>query len=331
MTQSQPSPNIILTGFMGTGKTTVGRLLAERLGREFVDIDDQIVAHFGKSIPEIFAEDGEAAFRVAEAQLCARLGEMAGLVISTGGGALVNPGNRAALAASGTILCLTASTDEILRRLDATQNRPLLPGSADERRARIRDLLHQRRHAYAAIPLQVDTTGRPDGYRASCANGGPNPDQAIQVELRFPATVRFAVVQSDQGYDPMMYVRRDCDGPASEIGCDDDGNGNLNPRIDFDVLNPGVYYVFIDAWGGEGRSVLSIQTSALEVCRSDDDCNGTAGVDGVCAPPQCAADGDLPSDGGVLLVEDGDGACKDVEGVVRDAIEASGRLDDGDD
>ena len=74
MTQSQPSPNIILTGFMGTGKTTVGRLLAERLGREFVDIDDQIVAHFGKTIPEIFAEDGEAAFRVAEAQLCARLG-----------------------------------------------------------------------------------------------------------------------------------------------------------------------------------------------------------------------------------------------------------------
>ena len=160
MTQSQPSPNIILTGFMGTGKTTVGRLLAERLGREFVDIDDQIVAHFGKTIPEIFAEDGEAAFRVAEAQLCARLGELAGLVISTGGGALVNPGNRAALAASGTILCLTASTDEILRRLDATQNRPLLPGSAEERRARIRDLLHQRRHAYAAIPLQVDTTGR---------------------------------------------------------------------------------------------------------------------------------------------------------------------------
>ena len=160
MTQSQPSLNIILTGFMGTGKTTVGRLLAERLGREFVDIDDQIVAHFGKTIPEIFAEDGEAAFRVAEAQLCARLGELAGLVISTGGGALVNPGNRAALAASGTILCLTASTDEILRRLDATQNRPLLPGSAEERRARIRDLLHQRRHAYAAIPLQVDTTGR---------------------------------------------------------------------------------------------------------------------------------------------------------------------------
>ena len=156
--------NIVLTGFMGTGKSTIGRLLAARLDRPFIDMDAVLTEQFGKPIPEIFAEAGEATFRVAEAQLCARLAEQEGLVISTGGGALVNPQNRAALAATGVLLCLTAGVDEILRRLDGLQDRPLLNGGAGgaglERSRRIRDLLHERRHAYAAIPLQVETTGR---------------------------------------------------------------------------------------------------------------------------------------------------------------------------
>jgi len=163
VSQNRTSPshkNIILTGFMGTGKTTVGALLAERLGREFVDMDSQIEAHFGKSIPEVFADEGEATFRVAEAQLCQQLSERQNLVISTGGGALVNPHNRHALAESGVLICLTATVDEIARRVAEMQDRPLLDVSAAERRQRIRDLLHERRQAYATIPQQVDTTGR---------------------------------------------------------------------------------------------------------------------------------------------------------------------------
>ncbi len=156
--------NIVLTGFMGTGKSSVGKLLAERLSRRFVDMDAVLAEQFGMPIPSIFAEAGEATFRAAEAHLCARLAEEEGLVISTGGGALVNPQNRAALAATGILLCLTASVDEILRRLDGLQDRPLLNGALGEsngaRSKRIRNLLNERRHAYAAIPLQIETTGR---------------------------------------------------------------------------------------------------------------------------------------------------------------------------
>jgi len=155
------SKNITLTGFMGTGKTTVGRLLAERLGHSFIDMDEQIEGNFGKSIAQIFAEDGEAAFRMAEVRLSMQLGERQGTVISTGGGALVNPENRKALGDSGPIICLTASVDEILRRVESASQRPMLPDDLEERRQRIRNLLHARRQAYASIPLQVDTSGRP--------------------------------------------------------------------------------------------------------------------------------------------------------------------------
>ena len=120
--------NITLTGFMGTGKSTVGRLLAERLDRPFVDMDEQLEAHFGKSIAEVFADEGEPAFRLAEIRLCTQLAEQQGLVISTGGGALVNPDSRHALAESGPVICLTASLDQILARIGQAADRPLLPG-----------------------------------------------------------------------------------------------------------------------------------------------------------------------------------------------------------
>ncbi len=160
MLQLPDDKNLILTGFMGTGKSTVGRLVAERLSRPLVEMDELISAHFGKSIPEIFAQDGETAFRVYEAQLCQRLAQQRGLVISTGGGALVNPANRQALAQTGVVVCLTATVDAILGRVEGATDRPLLPGTAEEKRRRIRDLLHERRAAYAAIAHQVDTTGR---------------------------------------------------------------------------------------------------------------------------------------------------------------------------
>lgn len=149
--------NITLTGFMGTGKSTVGRLLAARLGREFVDMDDRLVAHFGKPIADVFAAEGEEVFRLAEAQLCRELAAQTGLVIATGGGALVNPENRDALAAAGPVLCLSADPETIIERVEAATDRPLLPGGRDEKLARIRTLLGKRRSAYAAIPLQIPT------------------------------------------------------------------------------------------------------------------------------------------------------------------------------
>jgi len=151
--------NIILTGFMATGKTSVGRNLAARLNRPFVDMDDELVAHFGKPIREVFAQDGEAVFRTAEAALCAQLAQRSGLIISTGGGALVNPKNRELFAQTGTILCLRATPEEILRRVADTGERPLLNTAKAEQETRVRTLLNERRAAYGAIVHQVDTTG----------------------------------------------------------------------------------------------------------------------------------------------------------------------------
>ena len=186
--------NIVLTGFMGTGKTTVGLLLAERLDRTFIDVDTQIEAHFGKTIPEVFADEGEAAFRVAESQICARLGREQSLIVSTGGGALVNPGNRAALAESGTLICLTATLDEILSRLESMVNRPLLPDDPDEKRRRIRDLLYERRHAYAAIPQQIDTTGRDPAAIVDLVL------EALEADMEVPGMIRIPVVSPSNRY-----------------------------------------------------------------------------------------------------------------------------------
>lgn len=151
--------NVVVTGFMGTGKTTVGREVARRLGRPFVDMDAEIEAWTGKSIPRIFVEDGEAAFRQMEAALCEELSAQQGLVIATGGGALVDSNNRALMMKSGTVVCLTCDVDKILHRVNAGGNsdRPLL--NVADPHAEIERLLEVRREAYAAIPWQIDTTG----------------------------------------------------------------------------------------------------------------------------------------------------------------------------
>ncbi|MBK8049407.1 MAG: 3-dehydroquinate synthase [Anaerolineales bacterium] len=151
--------NIVLTGFMGTGKSTVGRLLAAELGRRFVDMDVVLEAQYGKPISAVFAEEGEEHFRAAEALLCRTLAADPGLVISTGGGALLNPESRAAFSETGVIVCLMASEDEILRRLAAADDRPLLAGEEGKRRERIHALLRQRRAVYGSFPAQIDTDG----------------------------------------------------------------------------------------------------------------------------------------------------------------------------
>jgi shikimate kinase/3-dehydroquinate synthase len=149
--------NIAITGFMGTGKSAVGEEVARRLGWPFVDMDDVIVERAGKSIPRIFAENGERAFRALESQVCADLSAQAGLVIATGGGALVNADNRRVMMRGGTVVCLNADPDEILRRVGDDDGRPLL--NVPDPRARIAELLDVRRAAYQAIPWQIETTG----------------------------------------------------------------------------------------------------------------------------------------------------------------------------
>ncbi|PKO21783.1 MAG: 3-dehydroquinate synthase [Chloroflexi bacterium HGW-Chloroflexi-1] len=151
-----PAPNIILTGFMGTGKTTVGKEVAARLGRRFVDLDDLIVERAGKSIPDIFAQDGEPAFRDLESAVCQELREPAGLVIATGGGAVIDPANREALSAGGVIICLEAAAEVIVARLAGGNGRPLLSGP--DRGQRIADLLAQRADAYKPLPHHLDTS-----------------------------------------------------------------------------------------------------------------------------------------------------------------------------
>jgi shikimate kinase/3-dehydroquinate synthase len=158
------SSNLILTGFMGTGKTRVGREVAGQLGRPLVDMDAEIESRAGKPIPRIFAEEGEAAFRRMEAALCEELSTQGGLVIATGGGTLVHRVNRALMMRSGTVVCLTCQLDQILRRVGVAAggsetgawDRPLLD-TADPR-AEAERLLAERRQAYAAIPWQIDTT-----------------------------------------------------------------------------------------------------------------------------------------------------------------------------
>ena len=106
--------NIVLTGFMGTGKSTVGRLLAERLGYEWIDTDEFIETAHGP-IPEIFATGGEEAFRTLERTVTAKLAERDGQVISTGGRLMLDPANAAALDGA-VVFCLTADADTIAAR-----------------------------------------------------------------------------------------------------------------------------------------------------------------------------------------------------------------------
>jgi len=149
---------IVLTGFMGTGKSAVGRRLAERLGVPFLDLDDLIERSAGMTISDIFAREGEAGFRRREREVIASLAGRQGCVIATGGGAVLDPENLRALKEGGLIVCLRAEPETILRRVGAQTQRPLL--QTPDRMARIRELLDQRAPAYESADLSVDTTAR---------------------------------------------------------------------------------------------------------------------------------------------------------------------------
>ena len=153
--------NIVLTGFMGTGKSAVGRGVAQRLGRAFVDMDELIVQRAGMSIAEIFRQHGEEAFRRCERVLCEELGAQESLVIATGGGALVDPHNRELMAANGYLICLDCEVDELFRRLEGDDSRPMLWDENPQRR--LVELYRSRRPAYIEVLYHLDTTSRSPG------------------------------------------------------------------------------------------------------------------------------------------------------------------------
>jgi 3-dehydroquinate synthase len=155
-------PNIILTGFMATGKTTVGKMLAEQLKYEFVDTDDLIVERCGQTVAEIFREKGEAAFRHMEFEIAQELGEKEGFVVSTGGRLMLDPANAAALSRRGRVFCLVATPEEILQRVesDTQVRRPLLEVSNPIER--IVDLMQQREDGYGRFPQMVTSQRSPD-------------------------------------------------------------------------------------------------------------------------------------------------------------------------
>lgn len=149
--------NIILVGFMGSGKTTVGKLLAQELKMRFVDMDSIIEERAGKAISLIFEEEGEPRFRAMERELVRELAGQAGLVIAAGGGVVLNPDNISDFSRSGRVICLLASENEILCRVSSSKARPLL--EKDDKLQRIKSLMKQRRPLYEKIPDRVNTTG----------------------------------------------------------------------------------------------------------------------------------------------------------------------------
>ena len=153
--------NVVLTGFMGTGKSTVGRLVAATLRYGFVDTDRLIEERHGP-IPELFATHGEDHFRRIEQGIAEELGALTSLVVSTGGGLMLDEVAGASLAATGRVFCLTAGIDTIWRRVGGArggERRPLLAG--DDPRERLEELLAGRVERYAAFEQVVTDDRRP--------------------------------------------------------------------------------------------------------------------------------------------------------------------------
>jgi shikimate kinase len=144
-----PAPNLFFVGPMGAGKTTIGRRVAERLGLPFHDLDHEIEVHTGVSIGLIFELEGESGFRQREAAVLAELGARSGLVLSTGGGAVLAPENRRCLRARGFVVYLETTVEQQLARLARDRKRPLL--AAPNRRERLLELAAVREPLYREV------------------------------------------------------------------------------------------------------------------------------------------------------------------------------------
>ena len=147
--------NVILCGFMATGKSSVGKRLAAIMGCDFLDMDAEIEAEEGMSIPQIFSTRGEAAFRALESRMVEKIAGRSRCIIATGGGTVVNPQNLEKLRSFGIIINLTSDIQTILMRASSGDDRPMLQGDRVER---VRALMERRASAYAQADMTVDTS-----------------------------------------------------------------------------------------------------------------------------------------------------------------------------
>ncbi|MFF2093546.1 shikimate kinase [Paenibacillus sp. NPDC058174] len=147
---------IVLVGFMGTGKSTVSRLLADKLGWARYDSDEEIERLEGRKISDIFAAEGEAGFRAIESKTLISLLEAGGnAIIATGGGAVLLEGNRSAMLDNSFVVALKADAEHIISRVKSDTSRPLLQGDVA---ANVNRIMEARKHAYDFAHLQMDTT-----------------------------------------------------------------------------------------------------------------------------------------------------------------------------
>ncbi len=153
-------PSISLTGFMFTGKSSVGRRLARRLGLEFIDLDERIALEAGCTIPEIFDRDGEARFREFEHRVLSRVITSPGKVFSTGGGVVLDSRNRELLLRHSCVIWLIASPQTVLERLSRSKGKPRPLLQVENPAARISELLAGREKYYGECDLRVNTDGR---------------------------------------------------------------------------------------------------------------------------------------------------------------------------
>jgi shikimate kinase len=148
--------NVILIGFMGAGKSSCGRMLAKRLGRCFVETDEMIVAREGRSIPEIFRDDGEERFRAIEAEMLELLALKSGDVIATGGGLPCREGRMELLRRLGTVVWLKGELPDLHERARRSGDRPMLDGRPF---GAIEELYRARERYYRQADVTIDTTG----------------------------------------------------------------------------------------------------------------------------------------------------------------------------
>ncbi|MBU1084685.1 MAG: shikimate kinase [Candidatus Omnitrophota bacterium] len=148
--------NIVIVGFMGTGKTTTAKILARKLGIEYISIDDIIEQKEGRSISDIFAELGEGHFRETEKRTIKEMSGGSAKVIDAGGGAVLDPDNMKELKTGGVVVCLWASPEVIYERVKNEEHRPLL--KVEDPLTRIKELIEKRRPFYEKADLHIDTT-----------------------------------------------------------------------------------------------------------------------------------------------------------------------------
>lgn len=180
--------SLVLVGLMGAGKSSVGRRLAQVIGFDFVDADTEIEKAAGATIPEIFADHGEAAFRDGERKVIARLLEQPGTVLATGGGAYMNPETRQRIRARGISIWLKADLDVLVKRCARRSHRPLLQNG--DMRATLARLMEERYPVYAEADVTV------------ISGDGPHDDVVAQILQLLPEAYRELAAKAKDGGHP---------------------------------------------------------------------------------------------------------------------------------